>query len=174
MILTGKKINDEVNKDKIVINPFCKTQLSTNSYDIRLGEKYIKYENGVIDPRKPIKYSTHNIPKTGLHLKAGEFILGESKEIIGSKYYVPMLHAKSGTARSGLFVHVTADLIDIGSVGKITFQLFPILPIIIYPNMLIAQMSFWMPDGEIELYNGKYQHSSGPIPSKTYLDYVET
>lgn len=172
MILTGNKISDEVNKGNIVIMPFYKTQLSTNSYDIRLGEKYIKYEDGVINPKKPARYSTHNIPKMGLNLKPGNFILGESKEVIGSEHYVPMLHAKSGTARSGLFVHVTADLIDIGSVGKITFQLFATLPVTVYPDMLIGQMSFWVPDGEIELYNGKYQHSSGPMPSKTFLDYA--
>ncbi|OYQ77503.1 dCTP deaminase [Wohlfahrtiimonas chitiniclastica] len=171
MILTGNKINNEVEQGKIVIDPFNETQLSTNSYDIRLGKKYIKYQEEVIDPKKANKYNLCDIPEEGLHMKSGDFILSESKEIIGSKYYVPILHAKSGTARSGLFVHVTADLIDIGSIGNITFQLFATLPIIIYPNMLIGQISFWVPDGEIELYNGKYQHSSGPQPSRTFLDY---
>jgi hypothetical protein len=36
----------------------------------------------------------------------------------------PTNSGKSGTARMGLFVHVTADLIDIGSHGVTTFQLY--------------------------------------------------
>ena len=72
----------------------------------------------------------------------------------------------------GLFVHVTADLIDIGSHGVTTFQLYATLPVRIYVDMLIAQVSFWKPLGDIELYKGKYQNSTGPQPSMTYKDFL--
>ncbi|NUM60371.1 MAG: dCTP deaminase, partial [Bdellovibrionaceae bacterium] len=110
------------------------------------------------------------IPNDGLKLNKGEFILAETEEKIGSDFYVPLIHAKSGTARAGLFVHITADLIDIGSYGKSTLQLFATIPIIIYPGMKIAQVTFWQPQGEIELYQGKYQNSDGPMPSLIFLD----
>lgn len=171
MILTGKKIENEVEAGRITISPFNPDRLATNSYDLRLGTKYLVYHDAVIDPKRKASYDLLTIPSEGLHLSPGDFILGESVEIIGSDHYVPLIHAKSGTARSGLFVHVTADLIDIGSKGKTTFQLYATLPVILYPNMLIAQVSFWVPEGEIQLYEGKYQHSQGPQASKTYLDF---
>jgi dCTP deaminase len=70
----------------------------------------------------------------------------------------------------GLFVHCTADLIDIGSFGNVTFQLYSTLPIKVYPGMLIGQVTFWVPSGDINLYSGKYQGSEGPQASKSYID----
>ena len=107
-------------------------------------------------------------------LPKNSFFLASSKEKIGSNFYVPMIHAKSGIARLGLFVHVTADLIDIGYYGEITFQLYSTLPVRIYPGMKIGQVTFWVPKGEITLYDGKYQGSIGPKTSKTYHDLLIT
>ncbi|WP_040067560.1 dCTP deaminase [Pseudomonas batumici] len=172
MILTGNKIRDEIVAGNIIVDPFVDSQLSTNSYDLRLGYRYLKYEGGVIDPKKQHAYEIHDIPAGGLQLEAGDFLLSESLEVIGSNHFVPIIHAKSGTARVGLFVHITADLIDIGSIGKTTFQLYATLPVKVYPEMLLAQVSFWRPEGQITLYRGKYQNTTGPQPSKTYLDYM--
>ncbi len=173
MILTGNKIRQEVTDGRITISPFDSARVTTNSYDLALGSKYLVYTDEIIDPRKKANYEVRSIPPTGLHMKPGDFLLAESAEVIGSDHFVPLIHAKSGTARSGLFVHVTADLIDIGSKGKTTFQLFATLPIVLYEGMLLAQVTFWVPDGEISLYCGKYQHSDGPQASKTYLDFIE-
>ncbi len=171
MILTGSKIIKEVQKGKIEISPFEEDRITTNSYDLSLGKKIIRYKKGVIDPKIKNNYEEVEIPKDGLVLNSGEFILGHSKERIGSDFYVPLIHGKSGTARMGLFVHVTANLIDIGSHGVSTFQLHAALPVRLYPNMLISQVSFWVPCGDIKLYKGKYQNSTGPNPSMTYKDF---
>jgi dCTP deaminase len=171
MILTGNKIKKEVKKGNIIIGDFDIENISTNSYDICLGNKIIKYTDDILDPKKENKYEEIIIPEDGLVLEKGSFRLGSSNEIIGSTKYVPIIHARSGIARLGLFVHVTADLIDIGSIGKITFQLHATVPIKIYPGLKIAQVSFWKPKGKIILYEGKYQGSDGPVTSKTYLDY---
>jgi dCTP deaminase len=171
MILTGKKIIEEVKKNKIDIFPFDKKRVTTNTYDLSLGDTIIRYKTDVIDPKIKPLYDEIIIPKEGLILQAGDFVLGHSEERLGSDFYVPIIHGKSGTARMGLFVHVTADLIDIGSHGVTTFQLYATLPVRIYPGMLIAQVSFWVPFGKIILYKGKYQNSTGPLPSLTYKDY---
>lgn len=170
MILTGKKIIEEVKNKKIEITPFHKSRATTNSYDLSLGDTIIRYTSKVIDPKLKSEYKEIKIPKEGIVLKAGDFVLGHSNERIGSDFYVPLIHGKSGTARMGLFVHVTADLIDIGSHGVTTFQLYATLPVRLYPNMLIAQVSFWVPFGKIELYHGKYQNSKGPQISKSWQD----
>ncbi|MDD3607192.1 MAG: dCTP deaminase [Candidatus Moranbacteria bacterium] len=171
MILTGKKILEEVKNGKIEISPFDEKRTTTNSYDLSLGNKIVRYLCDVIDPKCENAYEEVDIPKDGMVLQPGDFVLGHSNERIGSDFYVPLIHGKSGTARMGLFVHVTADLIDIGSHGVSTFQLYATLPVKIYPNMPIAQVSFWVPFGDIVLYDGKYQNSQGPRPSMTYKDF---
>ena len=170
MILTGKKIIEEVKNNKIEISPFNKDRVTTNSYDLSLGNTIIKYTSKIIDPKSKPSYKEIKIPKEGLILKAGDFVLGYSNERIGSDFYVPLIHGKSGTARMGLFVHITADLIDICSHGNTTLQLYATLPVRLYPNMLIAQVSFWVPFGKIVLYKGKYQNSKGPQVSKSWQD----
>lgn len=173
MILTGNKIKEEVNKGRIVISDFCEEFCTTNSYDLSLDTRLIRYIGEYVDPKQEPQYEIIEIPESGYVLEKGSFYLGSSKEVIGSEHYVPLVHAKSGIARMGLFVHVTADLVDIGSIGNITFQLHATLPIKVYPGMKIGQATFWVPEGKIELYKGKYQHSSGPQVSKAYLDYKE-
>ena len=170
-ILTGKEIQKQIAKVNIKIKPFKSEQISTNSYDLKLSNKLIRYVDDQIDPSRRNAYEEIVIPSEGYLMKARDFYLGSSVEIVGSKKFVPLIHAKSGIARQGLFVHVTADLVDIGFEGNITFQLYPTRDILVKPNMLIGQVTFWQTIGEIELYDGKYHNSSGPQVSKTYLDF---
>jgi dCTP deaminase len=172
VILTGPKIEEEHGRGWIKIDPFSQHQVTTNSYDLRLGETYLEYEDGVLDTRARLNYTERRIPQSGLLLEARKFILGETEEMVGSDHYVPIIHGKSSTARTGLFVHVTADLIDIGYYGRSTLQLYATLPVRLFPRMLIAQVSFWKPMGEIRRYEGKYQGSDGPRASLTYLDHA--
>lgn len=174
MILTGNQIKKEVKEERIIIYPFYKERISTNSYDLALSCRLLKYTNPILDPKIKQPVEEIEIPDGGLHLPAGQFRLGASIEIVGSDYFVPIIHAKSSFARMGLFVHCTADLIDIGSKGNITFQMFTTLPIILYPEMRIGQVSFWQPKGKIELYTGKYQGSVGAQPSRSWRDFLKS
>lgn len=173
MILTGDEIIKQVQSRNIFMEPFYTDRVSTNSYDLTLGKDYLIYTENILDPAKPNSHLIKEIPEEGLTLNKGDFILGHSVEILGSNNFVPIIHAKSGIARLGLFVHVTADLIDIGSVGNVTFQLYATSNVKIYPGMLIGQVSFWVPKGEIKLYDGKYKGSKGPQASKIHQDFKE-
>lgn len=170
MILSGPEIRRQVESDVITVTPFDPEHLNPNSIDLTLDNTILRYRNPVIDPREEQDVEEITIPSTGLLLEPLGFCLGSSREIVGSTEYVPMVHAKSSTARAGLFVHVTADLIDIGSIGTTTFQLFSTLPLRVYPGMRIAQMTFWKPQGDITLYSGKYQGSKGPRKSMIFRD----
>lgn len=170
MILTGNEIKKEVSAGQIYISPFVAECITTNSYDLALGDTLLEYTEEVLDPKKNNAYREIVIPPEGILLPKNSFHLGSSCEKIGSTSYVPIIHAKSGIARLGLFVHVTADLIDIGSIGAVTFQFYATLPVWVYPGMRVAQVSFWQPKGEVVLYEGKYQGSIGPRPSLSYLD----
>ena len=173
MILTGNEIENQVKLGRIKIEKFDPKYVSTNSYDLVLGNKILTYTGDLLDPKIDNNHLICNIPSEGLQMKPGDFILGETAVAIGSDNYVGIIHAKSGIARLGLFVHVTADLLDIGYYGKLTFQLYATLPLVIYPGMPVGQITFWVPRGEIVLYNGKYQNGLGPQSSKVYLDLRE-
>jgi len=170
MILTWKEIIKQYKKWIIKIDKFNIDNITTNSYDLHLWDKIIKYKNDILDPSKENDYDIIDIPKDWYILKQWEFVLASNKEKIWSDYFVPIIHNKSGIARLGLFIHITADLIDIWSYWNTTFQLFATLPVKIYPNMKIAQVSFWQPKWDIELYKWKYQGSEWPQASKIHLD----
>ncbi|MGC4900458.1 dCTP deaminase [Micromonospora echinospora] len=170
MILSGPEIRRQVERDGITVTPFDPEHLNPNSIDLTLGDTILRYRDEIIDPRQEQDVEEITIPRTGLLLEPLGFCLGSSREIVGSTQFVPVVHAKSSTARAGLFVHVTADLIDIGSIGNVTFQLFSTLPLRIFPGMRLAQMTFWKPQGDIVLYRGKYQGSKGPRKSMISQD----
>lgn len=173
MILTWNQIKTEYESGKIFISNFQEYYITTNSYDLTLWNQFIRYDEKVLDIKKENKHSFFELSDhKPLMLKKWDFLLWSSKEMIGSDYYVPIIHNKSSIARLGLFIHITADLIDIWSIGAITFQLYATLPVTIYPWMLIAQVSFWKTKWTIQLYQWKYQNSSGPRPSYSFKDYI--
>lgn len=90
---------------------------------------------------------------------------------MGSNFYVPIIRGRSSTGRIGIFIHITADLIDIGSVNQWTLQMHAVQPVKIYPQMLIGQVTFWTIQGKIKLYEGKYQGSKGPMASQIHKDF---
>jgi dCTP deaminase len=173
MILSGKTIAEEARSGRINITPFNEEHVTTNSYDLTLGSQFLRYVNDLVDPRQENPHEVIEVGSEGILLNQGSFWLGHSHEQIGSDHFVPIIHAKSSIARLGLFVHVTADLIDIGSHGNVTFQLYSTLPVRVYPGMRVGQVTFWQPKGEIELYQGKYQGSKGPRASQVYRDFVK-
>lgn len=171
MILTGLEIKKEWEAGRIDIRPFTLDQLNPNSYDFRLGSLIKTYTNYILDPRHQNPAVGLEIPEDGLVLQPGRIYLGHTAEIMGSDYYVPIIRGKSSTARLGLFIHVTADLIDIGAHNQWTLQMNPVQPVRVYPNMKIGQVTFWKVVGEINLYKGKYQGSMGPMESQIHVDF---
>ena len=171
MILTGQEIIKQVNKSRITIEPFNKSNVNPNSYNVTLGD-YVKiYTDNILDSKKHNQTQTIKIPDDGIVIEPNKIYLGYTDEIIGSDYYVPTITGRSSTGRLGLFVQITADLVDIGFKGNLTFQLHSVQPVKIYKGMKLGQIMFWKPKGKIKLYNGKYQHSIGPQESKVYIDF---
>lgn len=172
MILAGTQITDERERGRLVLDPFEPEHLQPNSYDLALGPTLIRYTGGVLDTRRENPFTEITIPAEGIVLEPDRIYLGSTVEVLGSNYLVPIVRARSGAARLGLFVHVTADLIDIGSVGQLTLQLHAVQPVRVYAGDRLAQVTFWRPQGEITLYDGKYQGSKGPRPSEIHRDAV--
>lgn len=175
MILTGSEIRKQVENGNIIIDPFNESMLTTNSYDFRLGNTLKLYKDLELDVKCNNEIIEITIPNDGLVLQPDKIYLGHTVEIIGSNKYVPIIRGKSSTGRIGLFVHITADLIDIGSVNQYTLMLHAVQPLKIYPGMLIGQVTFWTVDGKINsLYTGKYKGLMGPQHSQIYRDFDES
>lgn len=170
MILTGPEIAKQVRSGRIVIEPFTDTQLNPNSYDFRLLDHLLVYTQTELDSAAHNPHERVAIAETGLVLIPDRVYLGATQEVMGSEHFVPVIRGKSSLARLGLFINITADLIDLGSINRWTLQLHAIQPLKVYPRMLIGQVTFWVPDGQRVLYDGKYQGSMGPRASESYRD----
>ncbi|WP_416975822.1 dCTP deaminase domain-containing protein [Streptomyces sp. 4F14] len=171
MILTGPEITHRVKSGEITIEPFDPGCVSPNSYDFHLSEDIGWYREDVLDCRTDNPFVRGTIPADGLVLEPHRIYLASTVETMGSEHFVPIIRARSSTARLGLFVHVTADLIDIGSINRWTLQLHAVQPVRIYPGMRVGQVTFWRPLGRIVLYDGKYQGSTLPMPSQVHRDF---
>lgn len=170
MILTGPEIARQVELGRIRIDPFARGQLNPNSYDFRLFNEMVGYRDHLLDAAVQNPSVIIDFPAEGLVLRPDKIYLGATAEVMGSDHYVPVIRGKSSLARLGLFVNITADLIDLGSINRWTLQLHAVQPLRIYPGMLIGQVTFWVPQGERILYRGKYQGSMGPRTSESYRD----
>ena len=142
MILTGKEIQKEVEKGRIIIDPFNIEDVETNSYDFHIDNTLYTYKKDILDPTEENPLEEIKIPASGLILSPKKIYIGKTKEIIGSDYFVPIIKGRSSTGRLGIFVNITADLIDIGAIQRPTLTIHVVTPVKIYPNTKIGQVTF--------------------------------
>jgi dCTP deaminase len=173
MILTGPQIERAVAEQAITISPFRKRQLGPNSYDFRLGDRCCIYRSITLDAARENATRAFVIPDRGLLLRPNRVYLINTEETMGSTRYVPIIRGRSSVGRLGLFIDMTADLIDLGSINQWTLQLHAVHPLRVYPGMLIGQVTFWRTYGRRVQYSGKYREHTSPVASLSYLDFGE-
>jgi dCTP deaminase len=171
MILSGSKITEKVLNKEIIIDPFSIDQVNPNSYNFRLGNILRVYKSELIDPKKNNETEIIEIPPEGYVLNPNILYLGHTQEVIGSNHFVPIIRGRSSIGRIGIFINITADLIDVGFVNQINLQMHCVQPVRVYPGMMIGQVTFWTLKGEIVLYKGKYQGGKGPVASQIYQEF---
>jgi dCTP deaminase len=171
MILTGEEIKSQLGKN-IHIDPFDEKQLNPNSYNLRLHDELIVYEEIVLDVRRPNRYRRHIIPPEGFVLQPHKLYLARTVERTETHNYVPMLEGRSSIARLGLFVHASAGIGDIGFSGYWTLELVAVHPIRIYPGLPICQILYMSVQGAISEYrsSGKYQNNQDIQPSLLFKE----
>lgn len=171
MILSGKEIEKQVGKN-IIIDPYNPNQLNPNSYNLRLHDKLLVYDELELDMKKPNKVVELDIPEEGLLLQPNRLYLGRTVEYTKTTGVVPMLEGRSSIGRLGLFVHVTAGFGDVGFSGYWTLEMFCVIPIRIYAGVEICQIYYHSIAGEYQEYkSGKYQNNRGIQPSLLYRDF---
>lgn len=150
MFLSDKDIKQGVDNGLITLDPFNEKQLQPASYDIRLGNIFVindSHTTTVIDIERGILPKTQNVEVADgeeFVLHPGVSILGYSKEKFGSDEFLIEVNGKSSLARIGLIVHNSASIVNPGHFLNIALELCNLnnVPIILRPNMLIAQLTF--------------------------------
>ena len=161
MILTDMQILDAIRKGEIVIDPYDRECLGTNSYDVHLGSHIATYKNHLLDARKHNQVDHMEIPEEGLIVNPGTLYLGVTKEYTETHKSVPFLEGKSSVGRLGIDIHATAGKGDVGFCNTWTLEISCTQPVRIYAGMPIGQLIYFTVDGSIERYyhtkaNAKY------------------
>jgi dCTP deaminase len=174
MILSGLEIKKKIGKE-IIIEPFNEEQLNPNSYNLKLHNELMVYEEYILDMKKDNKAKKLIIPPDGLVLKQNKLYLGRTFEYTMTNNYVPMLEGRSSIGRLGLSVHITAGFGDVGFSGFWTLEIHCIQPIRIYPYIEICQIYYHTIEGQYDKYssNGKYQNNKDIQTSQLYKDFLK-
>ncbi|MEO6070010.1 MAG: dCTP deaminase [Chitinophagaceae bacterium] len=167
MILSDKRILEEMEKGTIKIVPYERDCLGSNSYDIHLGKVLARYIDEELDAKKHNAILQFDIPEEGIVLYPHEFYLGVTAEYTETHAHVPFLEGKSSTGRLGIDIHATAGKGDVGFCGNWTLEISVKQPVRVYAGMPIGQLIYFPVDGEIEIkYNQKHNAKYSGQPDR--------
>lgn len=178
-ILSDRAILQALTRKELLIDPFDRDCLGSNSYDVHLGNTLAIYTDNHLDCKtiNEIEYIGMS-EEHGYLLMPNRLYLGVTKEYTEtSNRYVPNIDGKSSVGRLGIFIHVTAGRGDAGFAGFWTLEIVVVQPIKIYPDMPIAQLTYEKINGPVEQsYNkkdsAKYANKEQrPMPSMMYKNW---
>jgi dCTP deaminase len=156
LILSDKQILEEINNKNIVIEPFSRENLGSNSYDVHLGKWLAVYNSDILDAKLHNKISRFEIPETGFLLLPSKLYLGVTEEYTETYNYVPFVEGKSSVGRLGIDIHSTAGKGDAGFCNTWTLEISVKQPVRIYAGMPVGQIIYFQMKGEVEIpYNKK-------------------
>ncbi|MFT4522185.1 MAG: dCTP deaminase [Bacteroidia bacterium] len=156
MILSDKRILEEIEKGTILIEPYREDCLGTNSYDVHLGKWLATYDSRVLDSKAHNTIKHFEIPEEGFVLQPGTLYLGVTEEYTETHAHVPFLEGKSSTGRLGIDIHATAGKGDVGFCNTWTLEISCAQSVRIYKGMPIGQLIYFVVEGEIGMmYNKK-------------------
>lgn len=171
MILSDAKILEAIEQGDIVIEPFRRNCLGSNSYDVHLGKYLAVYQDREIDARKHNQIQEIVIPEEGFVLQPGTLYLGVTEEYTETHTTVPFLEGKSSIGRLGIHIHATAGKGDVGFCNTWTLEITVVQPVRVYPGMPVGQLIYFEVDGQVlnrydRKENAKYtQRTDRPVES---------
>lgn len=177
MIYSDTRILDAIEKQEIVITPFDKACLGSNSYDVHLGKHLAVYKNAILDAKHHNEIVHFEIPDEGFVLQSNTLYLGVTEEYTETHCAVPFLEGKSSTGRLGIQIHATAGKGDVGFSNHWTLEISCVLPVRIYAGMPIGQLIYFDIQGLVENHytkkqNAKYtQRTTKPVESMMWKNF---
>lgn len=167
MILSDKRILEEIDKGTIKIEPYSRDQLGSNSYDVHLGKYLATYNDAELDAKKHNTITHFEIPDEGILLLPDLLYLGVTEEYTETHAHVPFLEGKSSTGRLGIDIHATAGKGDVGFCGNWTLEISVKQPVRVYKGMPIGQLIYFPVEGDILVkYNEKKNAKYNGQPNK--------
>lgn len=177
MILSDQKILEEMKKGNILIEPFERECLGTNSYDVHLSKYLAIYKDDVLDCKVHNAIQTLEIPEDGIILVPNRLYLGVTIEYTETLRHVPFLEGKSSIGRLGIDIHATAGKGDVGYKNTWTLEISVKQPVRIYPGMPIGQLIYFELSGEVgtDYSHKKTSKYTGitkmPVESKMFMNF---
>jgi dCTP deaminase len=180
MILTDKQILEAIDEKTILIEPYRRECLGSNSYDVHLGRMLATYRSAVLNAREhnPIDY--FEIPEEGYVLHPELLYLGVTEEYTETHKHVPFLEGKSSVGRLGIDIHATAGKGDVGFFNTWTLEISVKQPVRIFAGMPIGQLIYFEVAGECLVpystkANAKYNtRTTKPVESMMYKNFDES
>lgn len=156
MILTDAGILAEIEQGNIVIDPYERNCLGSNSYDVHLGKYLAVYKDRVLDAKKHNQIEEIIIPEEGYILQPNTLYLGVTEEYTETHKHVPFLEGKSSIGRLGIHIHATAGKGDVGFCNTWTLEITVAQAVKVYAGMPVGQLIYFSIEGEvINAYNSK-------------------
>ncbi|OUW15407.1 MAG: dCTP deaminase [Opitutales bacterium TMED158] len=173
MILSDKSILDAIGTGKIVIEPFSRDDLGTNSYDVHLSKRLATYIDDVLDAKAHNQIRHFEIEADGFVLEPGTTYLGATLEYTETHAHVPFLEGKSSVGRLGIDIHATAGKGDVGFCNHWTLEISVAQPVRVYAGMPIGQLIYFDVQGDVETtYNTKASakyNTRSPLPMESMM-----
>ncbi|MFH1455634.1 MAG: dCTP deaminase [archaeon] len=163
MILSRGEILESLKFGDIQIKPFKNSQIGAASVDLTLGKEFRFFkDHKKINLTENYDYKKITFKKRlkKLELEPGDFVLGETKEILKLPDNVfGLLGGRTRFARLGLLIHATASFIQPGCKNKQIFEIKNISnqTLVIKPGLRIAQLAFVRMEGH-SVYKGKFRY----------------
>lgn len=177
MILSDRMILNAIDAGDIVIEPFDRKALGTNSYDVHLGPTLKTYGNlAALDCKHDNPTVRHSIGPEGFVLNPGLLYLGSTMEYTETRRYVPFLDGKSSIGRLGITIHCTAGRGDVGFCNHWTLEIHVIQPVRVYAGMPVGQLIYFE-TGDVDFdymtkASAKYrERCAEPVSSYMYKNF---
>jgi len=174
-----KRILEEMEKGTIVISPFDRKYLGSNSYDVHLGKWLATYKSDILDAKVHNEVEYFEIPDEGLILLPHRLYLGVTEEYTETHAHVPFLEGKSSIGRLGIDIHATAGKGDVGFCNTWTLEISVKQPVRIYRGMPIGQLIYFEIDGEVltrykDKTSAKYtRRTDKPVESMMWKNFLK-
>lgn len=173
MILADSQILAQIESGDIVIEPYDRDCLGTNSYDVHLSKHLATYKNRVLDSREHNEIEHFEIPAEGFVLEPQINYLGSTVEYTESHKAVPFLEGKSSVGRLGMDIHATAGKGDVGFCNHWTLEISVKQPVRVYAGMPVGQLIYFLVEGDVlvpysEKKSAKYNERT-PLPVESMM-----
>ncbi|GIW11444.1 MAG: dCTP deaminase [Chloroflexi bacterium] len=176
MVLSDKRILEEMARGNIVIEPFDERQLGTNSYDVRLGEWYYEPNRNLVlvdffdeESMRAFWGEPKHAQDGYIIIRAGDTILAHTQEVVGARNgFTTSMRCRSSIGRSALSVCKCSGLGDVGYIARWTMEITNHsqahirLPV----GARIAQIMFYEVGPTLREYRGKYGQQTTWTPEE--------